>query len=59
MNEFDINRLATYNSEVARGLVHTEVYKKKMEKLQAEFNEWQRIEAEKRGWIVVPSTRAV
>jgi hypothetical protein len=34
----EMNRLADFNSEVARGLVHTEAYEKKMAGLQARFN---------------------
>ena len=35
----DVNRLATYNSEITRGIVHTEDYDKEMKTLQAEYNE--------------------
>lgn len=31
--------LATYNAEVARGIVHTPEYDKKMARKQAEYNE--------------------
>lgn len=34
----DYNKLAIYNSEVHRGLIHTDEYKLKMEKIQKEFN---------------------
>jgi hypothetical protein len=37
--------LATYNSEVARGVVHTAEYRAKMAALTAEFVEWQRAAA--------------
>lgn len=35
-NEYD--RLAIYNSEVHRGLIHTDKYKLEMKKIQKEFN---------------------
>jgi hypothetical protein len=38
------DKLATYNSEVARGLVHTPEWQKQMAELQREFHAW-RIEA--------------
>lgn len=34
------DRLAVYNSEVARGLVHTPDYVVQMDALQATFNTW-------------------
>lgn len=37
-DKFD--ELARYNSEVARGLVHTKKWKAKMAELQEEFNRW-------------------
>ena len=33
-------RLADYNSEVSRGIVHTAEYDAAMAELQAEFNAW-------------------
>lgn len=33
-------RLARYNAEVSRGLVHTDRWQREMADLQAEFNEW-------------------
>ena len=36
--EVDYDKLATYNSEVHRGLVHTTKYKLKMEEIQKEYN---------------------
>jgi hypothetical protein len=33
--------LATYNSEVARGIVHTAEWDDRMAALQAEFDQWQ------------------
>ena len=33
----EVNALAVYNSEVARGIMHTEEYQKFMLKLQAEY----------------------
>lgn len=34
------DELARYNSEVARGLVHTDAWRSKMAALQAEFDRW-------------------
>lgn len=34
----EYNLLATYNSEVARGIIHTKEYVEKMKKLQKEYN---------------------
>lgn len=34
----EITALSTYNSEVARGLVHTESYKLRMKDLQRRYN---------------------
>ena len=34
----ELDRLAQFNAEVARGLVHTEAYATKMSKLQARFD---------------------
>lgn len=34
--------LVTYNSEIARGIMHTEKWKRKMDLLHKVFNEWQR-----------------
>lgn len=34
--------LAYYNSEVSRGVVHTEEYATQMAALQSEFDEWMR-----------------
>ena len=39
MNHEDIQALAGYNSEVARGIVHTQAWKDQMNQLQQEFNE--------------------
>lgn len=38
--------LAEYNSEVARGLVHTKEHKRRMRALQEEFNWWNNPEKE-------------
>ncbi len=43
-SEQEINRLATYNAEVYRGLVHTSEYVEDMRMLQARFDEWRRSE---------------
>jgi hypothetical protein len=44
--EYRWSELATYNSERARGLVHTEEWKARMAKQQEEFNEWARTQNE-------------
>lgn len=38
MNEFDLNELGAYNAEVARGIVHTEEWKRRMALLQDRFD---------------------
>ena len=38
MERSDVETLATYNAEVARGIVHTELWNLKMERLQQQFN---------------------
>ena len=45
-NEYD--RLAVYNSEIHRGLIHTDEYKLEMEKIQKEFNKELKEHYEKR-----------
>jgi hypothetical protein len=35
----ELSRLATFNGERARGLVHTEEYRERMAKLQSRFDE--------------------
>ena len=39
MDQYAIHRLGTYNGEVARGLVHTDDWHKKMAELQKRFDE--------------------
>ena len=39
-------RLADYNAEVCRGIVHTFEWKTRMAELQEEFYDWQRERAE-------------
>jgi hypothetical protein len=34
------DRLAVYNAEITRGLMHSEAYQEEMAMLQAEFREW-------------------
>lgn len=34
----DVHRLSTYNSEVNRGLVHTEAYQREMSILQQQYD---------------------
>lgn len=50
MNDRDFYTLANYNSEVARGIVHTEEWKQKMAELQVQYN----AEAEARIGLVRP-----
>ena len=44
----EFNELADYNTRVFKGIVHTKEYKKKMEKLQKEFNEIIKLENERK-----------
>jgi len=37
--KYDYDRLAIYNSEVSRGLMHTDEYKAEMKKIQKEYND--------------------
>jgi hypothetical protein len=43
------NKLAVYNAEVARGLVHTPEWQEQMAELQREFYAWQVEAARARG----------
>jgi len=45
--------LAAYNSEVARGIIHTEKWQEKMKKLQTEYNKEMRVFYKAKGYIVV------
>ena len=47
------NALATYNSEVARGLVHTPEWRKKMAEEQKLFDEEQHQRYLDEGWTLV------
>lgn len=47
----DVTRLATFNSERSRGLMHTPEYAERMAELQRRFNEAREAEARARGWI--------
>ena len=38
MNRYDVEQLATYNSEVSRGIVHTKEYNQKMKDMQEQFD---------------------
>ena len=38
LTQNQIEELATYNTRVSDGIVHTEEYKKRMKKLQEQFN---------------------
>lgn len=49
----EIDRLATYNAEVYRGLVHTEEYAERMRVLQERFSCSWRERAEREGWVIV------
>lgn len=42
MNRYDINTLAIYNAEKARGILHTPEWVEKMALLQQQFNDHQR-----------------
>lgn len=53
MPEQDINRLAAFNSEVARGLVHTEEYKAQMRDLQFKYDNAVRCWAQTKGAVIV------
>ncbi len=44
--------LTTYNSEVARGLVHTPEWAARMARLQVEYEAWQREQWQKQGFGV-------
>ena len=48
-DEFEWDELATYNSEVARGIVHTPEWKEKMAREQRRFRDWQQEWYDKRG----------
>lgn len=39
LSEIEFNQLAKYNSEVARGIMHTEEWKQKMAQLQKTYND--------------------
>lgn len=47
------NALAAFNSEVARGIMHTDEYKKRMAEEQLLFDDEQKRKAEKNGWYVL------
>lgn len=38
LSSWELDTLGRYNAEVARGLLHTDEWKKKMEELQARFD---------------------
>ena len=40
LDEAGIQKLAQFNSEVARGIVHTDEYRARMAKLQERFDNW-------------------
>mgnify|MGYP001560223453 FL=1 len=39
MDDYLIEELANYNTRVSDGIVHTQKYKKRMKKLQKQFDE--------------------
>lgn len=41
MSEAQLKQLATYNAEVARGIMHTQAWQSRMTSLQVYFNEAQ------------------
>ncbi len=50
---YEFSALATYNSEKARGIVHTDEWKAKMVTDQARFDAQFMEKAEREGWIVI------
>ncbi len=50
---YEFSDLATYNSEVARGIVHTDAWKARMAERQRLFDERSVDDAYRQGWIVV------
>lgn len=42
MSQHELSELAVYNSEVARGLIHTDAWKRRMGNLQLQFNSHRR-----------------
>ena len=49
--------LATYNSEVARGIVHTDEWKARMAEQQQAFIVGQLAEADSKGWTIANDPR--
>ncbi len=56
MNAGDVERLATFNGERARGLLHRPDYVEEMAALKAQFDAETRTEALRQGHIVVGPT---
>lgn len=52
---YEFTDLATYNSEVARGIVHTPEWVEAMRNQQERFNAQQAERAEREGWIIIPA----
>lgn len=50
---YEFDALATYNSEVGRGIVHTPEWVEQMRHEKARFDALQRSRAEREGWIIV------
>lgn len=38
IGQYEFNKLAVYNGEVARGLIHTDAWKRRMGELQSQFD---------------------
>jgi len=51
----DWAKLATYNSERSRGIVHTPAYDEAMAAEQARFDEWQRRSLKEEGYVLQPN----
>lgn len=47
------NRLATFNSEISRGLIHTKEYKDEMRILQKEYNKKIKEHCLINGWKII------
>ena len=48
-----LSELAEYNTEVSRGIMHTEEHKEKMKALQEAYDLSSRLNAEAKGWKVI------
>lgn len=60
LDRFEVERLAVYNAEVSRGLVHVDEYREEMAELQRRFNGPGGIEGAERLIVSrVPRTKSV